>query len=79
MGRKKNKRTPPTVLITTDEYLEAPRGTIVAELGQPPFHKSAMQDDCPDEWICGRWYAKSSGLSGTDREVLRWGYGKNGD
>ena len=67
----------PEWLITTDEYLDAPIGTIVAGEGGKPFYKASLAESCPDEWegIHGSLYFSSSQLSGADRRVLRWGRG----
>ena len=74
---RKKKATVPEWLISTDEYLEAPIGTIVAREGAAPFYKACMAESCPDEWEgpSGRRYYSSGSLSGVDRRVLRWGRG----
>lgn len=82
MGKRKSikKKLPPEVLISTDEYLEAPVGTIAAADGDKPVYKAAMADECPDEWeiVGSRYCYPSSQVAGTIRKVLRWGWVANG-
>lgn len=63
------------VLLTTDEYMEAPVGTICAQDNDVPYYKSTSDDNCPTPWERANdnnWYS-SQQLAGIDRTILRNG------
>lgn len=73
--KKATKNSPPATLTSTDEYLEAPVGTVAALDGAAPIYKTNMAEDCPDDWKGADANSpyQSSQVSGVTRNVLRWG------
>ena len=76
--KRKNVNGESIVLVTTDEYMEAPVGTICAQDDDAPYYKSTSDDNCPTPWERANdnnWYS-SQQLAGTERKVLRNGQKK---
>lgn len=59
----------PATLKTQADYENAPSGTIVAEPGWPAWTRTFS-----GKWINGGSLCDSGSMSGTKRDVLRWGW-----
>ena len=63
----------PATLVTEQDYANAPVGTIVAAPGFHAWTKS-YGDSFP--WSQGGTWCSNSDMADTERQVLRWGWGK---
>ena len=66
-----NELNEPKALVTEEDYLNAPEGTIVATHGGCFWQKRAY-----GQWLARKFWLSSGEMAGTERRVVRWGPGE---